>query len=296
MTRLRRNHTRSKSGGMALRFILFAILLMVLMWSLYRQMNQIEFSKTDSEMMVPASERFYLPTAQGQVVHHDYYSLSYIEKHEQAEWVAYRLTRDMLKVPNVERADRFNPDYDIKSRSALHRDYSNSGFTRGHLAPAGDMAHNHKAMQESFLMSNISPQKRKFNNGIWKELEENVRDWAYSRGEIYIVTGPILDDPISQKIGGNKVSVPQQFFKIILDVSSINLESIAFLIPNERSEKKLDQYTISIDQIEEITGIDFFYELLSDDEEERIESKIDVEPWKISDKRYRLRVEKWNLQ
>ncbi|NNF35609.1 MAG: DNA/RNA non-specific endonuclease [Saprospiraceae bacterium] len=296
MTRLRRNHTKHKSSGMALRFIVFAIVTVFLMWYLYGEFKNFDFSEITQAENPATDSRFFLPTSNGEVIHHTYYSLSYIERHEQAEWVAYELTRDNLKVPNVKRTGRFNPDYDVTSSSAFHRDYSNSGYTRGHLAPAGDMAHNLTAMEESFLMSNISPQKRKFNNGIWKELEEQVRDWAFSRENIYIITGPILRDPGLRGIGQNGVTAPQRFYKIILDVNGRNPEAIGFIIPNDVSDQPLKDYVVTIDNIEELTGLDFFNELLNDSEEEKMESEINVKPWKFSEKRYRLRLDKWNHQ
>lgn len=296
MTRLRRNHTKHKSSGMALRFIVFAVVTVLLMWYLYGEFRDFDFNKlTQSEKIAPDS-RYFLPTSNGEVINHKYYSLSYIERDEQAEWVAYELTRDNLKVPNVERTGRFNPDYDVTTGSAFHRDYSNSGYTRGHLAPAGDMAQNLTAMEESFLMSNISPQRRKFNNGIWKELEEQVRDWAYSKGRIYIVTGPILRDQGLRSIGQNHVSAPDRFYKIILDVSGRRPKGIGFVIPNNVSDQPLKNYVVTIDSIEKLTGLDFFYELLNDSEEEKMESEVNLSPWRFSDKRYRLRVEKWNHQ
>ncbi|MBK9735862.1 MAG: DNA/RNA non-specific endonuclease [Saprospiraceae bacterium] len=125
----------------------------------------------------------------------------HIEQCEQAEWTAYRMDRTKLNVPNVDRSGHFEPDYSVTTRSAFHRDYSNSGFTRGHLVPAGDMAFDTLAMRESFFMSNMSPQLRAFNNGIWKELEENVRDWTYKDETLYIITGPIQSKGQKKTIG-----------------------------------------------------------------------------------------------
>ena len=283
---------------MSLRFILFGGVLIFMLYSMYTgmgELNEGDFNKSITEIDDP-EQRFFLPTSNGQVVHHTNYSLSYIEKHEQAEWVAYSLTRDNLKKPNVKRSKRFNPDYDVKTSSAFHRDYTGSGYTRGHLAPAGDMAHDTKAMEESFYMSNMSPQLREFNNGVWKELEEQVRDWAFSANELYVVTGPILSKGIIAKIGNNKVSVPSLFYKILLDIEGNKEKSCAFLIPNEMCTLPLQEYAVSIDRIESLTGIDFFHEMLEDIEEEKLEKKIDLGGWKFSKKRFDLRVNKWNYQ
>ena len=130
----------------------------------------------------------------------------------------------------------------------------------------------------------------------WKELEEQVRDWAFSSGSVFVITGPVLNSDIRQKIGDNKVSVPDKFYKIILDTKSRKEKAIAFIIPNEVSTQPLSKYAVTIDRVEEITGIDFFGDLLNDSEEEDLESKIDTGDWKFSDKRYNLRVNKWNYQ
>jgi len=200
-----------------------------------------------------------------------------VEKHEQAEWVAYQLTKSSLLAPNVKRADKFRPDYDVNSGSAFHKDYTRSGYTRGHMAPAGDMAFNKEAMNESFYMSNMSPQLAECNAGIWRDLEELVRDWAFDRNELVVISGPMLNRPIIKKIGKNKVSVPSAFYKIILDANKN--ESASFIIPNEGSNRHLKEFATSIDEIEKETGIDFFTDLLNDDEEERVESKSDVRSW-----------------
>jgi endonuclease G len=117
----------------------------------------------------------WLPTSKGNIVEHTFYSLSYIEKYEQAEWVAYNISDEQLKKPNVKRTDWFETDPKVITGSAKHSDYKGSGYTRGHLVPAGDMAFEELAMKETFFMSNMSPQIRSFNNGIWRELEEQSR-------------------------------------------------------------------------------------------------------------------------
>lgn len=240
--------------------------------------------------------RTYLPTSTGQVIHHTYYSLSYLEKHEQAEWTAHLLSREMLRMPNVPRSNYFNPDPKEVTGSAVHSDYSGSGYTRGHLVPAGDMAHDKIAMEESFYMSNMSPQLRAFNNGIWRELEENIRDWAFSTGSVYVITGPVFGQNVKRKIGKNKVSVPDAFYKVLLSYTEKDKKAIAFIIPNALSEQPLQEYMVTVDAVEALTGLDFFSYLLDDKEEEIIESVLNKEKWPISEKRYQLRLTKWNFE
>jgi len=241
--------------------------------------------------IAPASEREYLPSSSNRdIIHHDYYSLAYNEKYEQADWVAYELTKKSLQAKNVPRAKRFNIDPKVKTRSAKHKDYSHSGYTRGHMAPAGDMAFNSDAMKQCFYMSNMSPQLRQCNNGIWKELEETVRDWAYDKGSLYIATGPVFYDNGTPTIGENKVAVPDAFYKIVLEKGTE--KSVSFIIPNEMSNKHLKEYELSINEIEKQTGINFFPELL----DEAAEDKKQIKYWPINDKKYRQRVNNWNKQ
>lgn len=120
------------------------------------------------------------------------YALGYIEYHEQAAWVVYKLTRDEVQTKVSKRKNRFKEDPEIPTGSACSADYLRSGYDRGHLAPAADMAFSERTMADSFYYSNMSPQHPKFNRGIWKKLEEQVRHFAVREGEVYVVTGPVL--------------------------------------------------------------------------------------------------------
>lgn len=213
------------------------------------------------------------------VIAHAGYSLLYSEAHEQARWVAYELTAEETQ-KQYERSDRFKPDPEVSSETATDADYRRSGFDRGHLAPASDMGWSEQAMEESFYYSNISPQEPSFNRGIWKRLETQVRDWAIENQALYVVTGPVLTDQLSN-IGPNKVSVPEYFFKALLYYRSGNPKALAFLLPNAASKEPLTNYAISIDSLEEVTGLDFFH-LLPDEQENRLEQTVCLPCWYIS--------------
>ncbi|MFZ1751706.1 MAG: DNA/RNA non-specific endonuclease [Saprospiraceae bacterium] len=296
MAQFRQNHTRQGKGlQTTFRMVIFLIIAVVVLFGLFTYLSK-NLPEGGSSITEKEVIRTFLPTSSGQLIHHKYYSLSYIEDAEQAEWTAYVMDKDMLNAPNVERSDRFNIDDMVTTGSAAHSDYSNSGYTRGHLVPAGDMAFDDIAMQESFYMSNMTPQLRQFNNGIWKELEENVRDWTYKAGRLYIITGPILDHPIKTIGRQNQVKVPSAFYKILLDYTDPEIKAIAFIIPHEMSESRLEDYMVTIDEVERVTGKDFFNEMINDTEEEQLESKINKSLWNVSDKRYQLRIKKWNLE
>ena len=185
----------------------------------------------------------YSPKSSGEVVKYNYYSLSYNEYHEQANWVYYKLNNLML-LGTTKRTNNFRTDYNISSKSSSPSDYRGSGYDRGHLAPAGDMKINSRAMSESFLMSNISPQNPSSNS--------------------------------YRKIGKSKISVPTQFYKVIFIPSENKM--IAFLMPNQKIENSLKNYVVSVDHIEEITGIDFHHKL-EDELEGKLESISNIEKW-----------------
>ena len=307
MTKFRKNHVKSDRGdSWFARVVMFTILLVVALiasvFFLPDMLNDQAESKAqndssytnqqDKSGLTPAFHREFLPLSSNKsIVHHDYYSLAYNEEYEQADWVAYELTKESLQAKNVPRAKRFNSDPKVKTQSAVHSDYSHSGYTRGHLAPAGDMAFSSDAMKQCFYMSNMSPQTRQCNNGIWKELEETVRDWAYKKGSVYINTGPIFYDNGTPTIGKkNKVAIPDAFYKIILEKGTE--KSVSFIIPNDVSNRHLKEYQVSINEVEEQTGINFFSGLL----DEEAESIKEIKYWPISDKKYQQRVNNWNKQ
>jgi endonuclease G len=177
-----------------------------------------------------------------------------------------------------ERTDNFREDPLVKTKSAIPDDYKKTNFDRGHLCPAGDMAWNEVTMSESFFMSNMSPQEPKFNRGIWKKLEGEVREWAKKNEEIYIVTAGVLTNIRPETIGENKVSIPNFYYKVILDVKKPDYKAIAFVLPNEGSKKELSEFAVSIDSVEKLTGINFFSSL-PDAIENNLEAQHDVTKW-----------------
>lgn len=295
MAKLRQNHNRTRGFGKgAVRIVIILIILVALLVFLPFFLTNTENGIAESSK--DPAERFYLPTgSKGQVIHHSHYSLAYNNDREQADWVAYPLTRQELDVKNVKRTDWFEQDKKVIGNSSHHGDYKGSGYTRGHMAPAGDMAFSTVAMEESFLMSNMSPQIRTFNNGIWRELEENVRNWAHKIGEVYLVSGPIFGNN-AKEIGRSKVDVPSQFYKIILDLESKRPKVVAFLIPHETCYKHLREYAVSVDELEELTGFDFFANLLSEEESSNLESMNNPTLWKFDESKFNQRVKHWNNQ
>lgn len=300
MAKLRRNHsTYSGKTGTVVRIAIVAAVLIALGQALPQFLNQkAPLPQPSNDYILPADvvddQEFYLPeTSDCEVIQHHYYALCYSEAHEQAQWVAYILTRERVEMRRLERPDRFERDTAVTTGSAHWLDYRGSGYDRGHLAPAADMAFDPIANEESFLMSNISPQVRGFNAGIWRELEELTRDWAKANKKLYVVTGPVLERPI-ERIGKNGVSVPKAFYKVLLDLSEPEQKGIGFLIPNAVSDKPLSEYACSIDSLESVLGLDMFPSLMTEKIERLVEAQVALSQWPFDPKKYKLRITRWN--
>jgi endonuclease G len=214
-----------------------------------------------------------LPLPGEEIFMHTAYSFSYNEQHEQANWVAYMLTKTHLG-DGVERSNRFLEDPLVLTGTAVNADYAKSGYDRGHLAPAADMSWSLQVMQESFFYSNMSPQLPGFNRGIWKKLEEQVRAWALQYDTLYVVTGPILEAGLLT-IGSNEVSVPKAYFKAL--IAPQQQKGIAFVMPNAKSEAAVLAFSLSIDALEAKINRDLFYQL-PDQLEHKMESVLHVWP------------------
>lgn len=275
------------------RKAIYAIFTLVIASFLYLQNSSLETSQendnlptkntpidNDGVIDIPTTTDFnFLPTSTtNQIAKHTYYTLSYSEKHEQAEWVAYILKPSYLK-KTYRKRPYFIYDKQVKTKSANYRNYKQSGYDRGHLCPAGDMRFSESAFNDTFFTSNISPQNHEFNAGIWNRLEQKTRYWAKKYGQLYVITGGVLEDNL-KFIGQEKVSVPNLFYKIILDYSNTKKpKAIAFLMSGKKDSKEaLYKYVVSIDDIEKRTGIDFFPEL-PNSIENSLESRSDYKGW-----------------
>ena len=237
-------------------------------------------SKDENEpnnIQVSESTFNYLPTSTtNQIISHDYYTLSYNEKYEQAEWVAYELKKEHLTKTNRKRP-YFIQDRKVTSKSAHYKNFKNTGYSKGHLCPAGDRKFSEAAFNETFLTSNISPQNLKFNAGVWNRLEQKTRYWASKERKLYVVTGGILNENLPT-IGTEKVAVPKFFYKILFDNTEPEIKVIAFLIPHQESKKPLYEFVVSIDRIEQLTGLDFF-PALPDTIENNLEKNSNYKNW-----------------
>ncbi len=198
-----------------------------------------------------------LPTPQGALLCRTGFALAHDDTKKAPLWVAQRMTPDRL-VQRVARKDRFIPDPDLpKGKRAELDDYRGSGYDRGHMAPAADMRWSAQAMEESFYLSNMAPQVGPgMNRGIWATIEEAIRRWVSTRGELFIYTGPIYETTSPARIGPNQVAVPTHFYKVVFD--PVRVDTIAFVVPNApHPNRRIEEFITSVRDIEVRTGLNF---------------------------------------
>ncbi len=217
------------------------------------------------------------------IIEHMGYTVSYNSRLRIPNWVAYEFLDSEL-YGDFERREEFTPDPDFKGRQAYDTDYRGSGWDRGHLAPSGDMKWSSQVQKESFYLTNVCPQNHNLNSGLWNDLEKQVRYETRYYGSVWVVTGPVVETGRYGTIGSNKVAVPDGFFKALLakDKKSGKYVSIGFYFPNESGGRNLADYAMSVDDLEEIVGMDLFYNLDYSVQED-VESVFDPWDWRIGD-------------
>lgn len=246
-------------------------------------------SVLSDESLLPASRA----DLSEQILRRKGYTVSYNKDTRNPNWVAWTLTKEhTAEVVERPKTSPFHEDDDVPDPKANRSDYKGSGWSRGHMCPAGDCRWDADAMYESFLLTNICPQAGKLNTGVWNQIEKSCREWAIKYGEVMIVTGPIYFKKSKVgTIGASKVKVPDAFFKVVLAVKNGKHQGIGFICRNEdknatdagttesgRKRSKKELYVHSIDDVERITGYDFFSGL-ADDIETSVEALADYEQW-----------------
>lgn len=226
-----------------------------------------------------------------ELVRHSAMTLAYCEAHEQARWVAHIIVPDVLSGA-VFRSNDFRPDPAVSTGSAVEADYflkfmkpdstyryDPFGYDRGHLAPSADFRWSQTALSESYFYSNMSPQLADFNRGAWGDLEDKIRGYLYSHPQVqlYVITGPVLEPglPVVER-GVNQVSIPKYYWKVAMDLQ--NRKAIGFVMPNRAIPEPLVSFAVAVDQVEALTGLDFFSKL-PDDVEAALEAQKNPADW-----------------
>ncbi|MBR4817916.1 MAG: DNA/RNA non-specific endonuclease [Bacteroidales bacterium] len=226
-----------------------------------------------------------LPATSGDdiILTHTGFIISYNAEARLPEWVAYELTADETRgdVDRDESVFRMDPTY--KGTQAMREDYFDSGWTRGHMACAADFQWDEEAMNDTFYLTNICPQDEELNKGDWNYLEKQVRRWARDYGKVWVVSGPIVGTNRYGIIGDRGVTVPDSFFKAVLAENRGKYHAIAFVMDNDDKRYWLDDCAMTVDELEDITGLDFF-PMLPDEVEKNVESKITLSFWDIKER------------
>ena len=216
----------------------------------------------------------------GRIVQHGAYVSSYNTETLIPNWVAYELTAEETEGNRSREGIEFRKDPDLKGvPQAMREDYSGSGWTKGHLMPAADAAFNNTAMGETFYFTNICPQDETLNAGDWQYLEKKVRQWAGRYGSVWVVTGPIVGENRYGTIGDREVVVPDAFFKaLLIRKKNGSYSAVAFVMDNDDERYYLKDCMMSINDLETLTGFDF-YPGLDDKIEEKVESTVRLSDW-----------------
>ena len=218
-----------------------------------------------------------IPAESDQIIDRSGFALGYGKDQRQALWVSYVLTAEHLNAPQVRRSNKFQPDPLLKFDRVRPQQYNRTGYDRGHLAPASDMTYSRETMQQSFFMTNISPQLPACNRGVWKRIETQIRDWARQESQLYVITGPIFTGE-TRFMKNTDIRIPDAFYKVALDMTP-PMKMIAFLVPNRASKKPVRSFVVTVDEVEAITGMNFFSNL-DDRLDNELEKRSDFGEWK----------------
>ncbi len=203
------------------------------------------------------------------IVHYQYYSFCYDKNHRQASWTKHQITLERIN-GKQKRTNDYRADHKMND-AVTERDYKGSGFDRGHLVPAADMKLNRDMMSETFYMTNMSPQVPSLNRGLWAKIETHMRSAVKNHGDAHVITAPILSSDLPRIQSG--VSIPDAYYKLAYFPKARMM--LAFLVENRAydSKVKIEQVQVTVRQVEEVTGYDFFSEL-PDELEDQLETQI----------------------
>lgn len=197
-------------------------------------------------------------------------------------WVVYKLTSLSENTPHLKRPESFSADW-RNLGLITSSDYTNSGYDRGHMAPnhAISLLYGKQAQVETFLMTNITPQKPSLNQKLWQCLEEMELDsFAPKFKEVWVYTGPLFDEKTTRLKSSYFVEIPDAFYKIYVGVEAHGtLKTLAVIVPqNAKANDRMEKYLVSIDEVERRSGFDFLHRL-EDTMERRLEKEIDTTSW-----------------
>ena len=264
--------------GDTVKFLFWGLTVALVCFLLYRVAVR---NATTHLMPLSAEERDSLMTVavplgvSDTLVRYDAFDVHFNSERGVANCAVYELVTNELN-GTMERAGEFMQDAGVKG-CPLPQDYAGSGVDRGHLVPAADLKWSGTAMRQSFLLTNICPMHKALNEGGWAKLEEKVREWTARDSALLVFSGPIVSDSDTTLTGG-RVKVPGAYYKVIMAPCVRPMRAIAFIYPNGYSGGRLRQYAVSVDEVEQKTGLNFF-PYLPNEEQERLESPVNLDAW-----------------
>ncbi|MFM7021375.1 MAG: DNA/RNA non-specific endonuclease [Flavobacteriales bacterium] len=212
---------------------------------------------------------------------HNGYCFEYSYEYKQSKWVAYKLVGATALEKTLPEVQYFN-DPKLPAGALNNEDFYQRVFSPGHLKPSGDSRATVSEMHDAYYFANICPMQPTFDQETWRILEDMVRGWSLIFDTIYVASGPAFKAKPDKKrldtIGVHKIPVPDYFYKVLLVHNGIDMQMIGFVLPNIDVRYDYMKKPVSVDSVEKLTGIDFFYQL-PDYLEQNLEQQVNPSFW-----------------
>ena len=234
---------------------------------------------------LPQSQSLINPATSVKTLPSQAFTVGYSDRRGNPLWVVYKLKPVPANTPILKRPSHFATDKRAGNKVS-HGDYDKSGYDRGHMAPnyAISALYGKQAQAETFVMTNVTPQRPNLNRKIWQRLEEvEVKYFTRLAPTVWVTTGTVFDNAIETLKTAHNVEIPDAFYKVYAMQSGGKTYLLAFLMPQTvKGNEPLDRYLVTVDKIEELTGLDFFHEL-EDNEENALEAALNPAPWHLTE-------------
>lgn len=274
----RRRNTRKRRPYIVPLLIAVAILAAGCIWAAHSLSKKQGKSVDPIAAGANALEKVTLPgNTPSQIKRYEGFTVDFNASNRTANYVSWELLGSETDGASSRSGQQFWQDADIKNCPKTS-DYTRSGFDRGHLYPAADAKWSPESMNQCFTMANITPQVHALNGGAWKTLEDKERLWAKRDSALIIIAGPVYTPDDKVRIGRAGVRVPSAFFKVLLAPYIDSPRAIGFVYPNAHCPGNMQNYSCSVDYVEELTGLDFF-SALPDETENTLESNYSFKDW-----------------
>lgn len=215
------------------------------------------------------------------IFRNDAYMVGYSDLKANPLWVVYRLSAQNEDRYSLKRPDTFQRDWRLFWLIGPE-EYTHSGYDRGHMAPNDAIASQYgaNAQVETFLMSNVTPQKPSLNQKIWKRLEKMEQETFLKKvSTLWVYTGPLFEGK-TQYLRHSYVEIPTAFYKVYVGIDAQNhLHALAVILPqNAQENDAIERYIVSIDEVERRSGFDLFKQL-DDAVAKKLEATIETSFW-----------------